>query len=90
MSLFQTKSVDEKETHRLFSIHGLHPQLPVSLWESLESDGHISTETATDTIQVLQLNDSVSMYNSVPFSVQLVWTFTHKNKKLGKQNKRES
>lgn len=61
------KKKNEKQTHRLFSIHGLHPQLPVPLWESLESDGHISTETVTDTIPVLQLNDWVSMCTPVPF-----------------------
>lgn len=51
---------DEKQTHRLFPIHGLHPQLPFPLWESLESDWHISMETVTDTIKVLQWSDTVS------------------------------
>lgn len=43
-------SWDKSETHRLFSIHGLHPQLPVCLRESLECDGSSSVETHKDSI----------------------------------------
>lgn len=40
-----------KQTHRLFSIHGLHPQLPVALRKSLESDGRVSMVTETKAIK---------------------------------------
>uniref|UniRef100_A0A3P8SBU4 Uncharacterized protein n=1 Tax=Amphiprion percula TaxID=161767 RepID=A0A3P8SBU4_AMPPE len=43
--------IDRKQTHRLLSIHGLHPQLPVSLRKSLESDGCVSMETVTNAIK---------------------------------------
>lgn len=38
---------DEKWTHGLLAVHGLHPQLPVSLRQRLEGDGHVSVETTT-------------------------------------------
>lgn len=40
-----------KQTHRLFPVHGLHPQLPVALRKSLESDGRVSMETETRAIK---------------------------------------
>lgn len=71
----QKLPAEEKQTHGLFSIHGLHPQFPLPLRESLESDGHISTETVTDSWMIQPRCSPPS-----PSSVPLVSTFTHKKK----------
>lgn len=43
--------VGENETYRLFSIHGLYPQLPVPLRKGLECNGRVSTATVTEAIK---------------------------------------
>ena len=89
----QKPSADEKQTHRLFSIHGFHPHLSVPLTESLESDGHISTKTATDNSSVAVKWFSLEVHCRPfqhPTSVN-IYTHTHTHTpKLGKKNKSES
>lgn len=53
----------QKSTHWFFSVHGLHPQFPVSLRQSLERDGRVSMETVTNAIKKIQLEKALLDYD---------------------------